>query len=46
MIGNWFDAMGQFTAERVINALLIIAVGIVCVIVGAILGGLFGRIMA
>ncbi len=46
MIGDWFDALGQFTAERVINALLVVALTFLCLIAAVVLGGLFGRIMA
>ena len=46
MIGNWFDALGQSTAERVINGLLVVALTLLCIIAAAILGGLFGWLMA
>ena len=46
MIGNRFDTLGQSTAERVINGLLIIALTFLCVIAATILGLLLGLAMA
>ncbi len=46
MIGGWFDALGQSTAERVLTALLIVTVTILCIIAGIALGWMLGLIMA
>lgn len=45
MIGNWFDPMGQSTAERVIGVLVVIAVAAVCAFAGALAGVALGWIM-
>ena len=45
MIGNWFDALGQSTAERVINWLLVVTLTLFCIIAVITLGWMVGLIM-